>query len=123
MDLRIFQPLVLAQLLVELSKLFDSQKRPNEREKIERSTVRKKVMLFSVSHSLKKAFALAATTSSWGNLSEFVSTTRSISTTAVHSTGSSVGDTSVIENKKATAKNLLFDVPVSNNGGRCRIIL
>ncbi|VEU45102.1 unnamed protein product [Pseudo-nitzschia multistriata] len=80
-------------------------------------------MLFSVSHSLKKAFALAATTSSWGNLSEFVSTTRSISTTAVHSTGSSVGDTSVIENKKATAKNLLFDVPVSNNGGRCRIIL
>lgn len=63
-------------------------------------------MLLSFGHSLKKAFALVATTSSRSSLMHRGS--------ALYST--SMGDIDA-------AKNLLFDVPVSNNGGRVRIIL
>ena len=79
-------------------------------------------MLFSFSNSLKKAFTIAATTSSRSNLSNIVSTTRG-SSSAIYSTTSSSSDTTGIDSMVTTAKNLLFDVPVSNNGGRCRIIM
>jgi len=71
-----------------------------------------------LNHSLKKVFALVATTSSRGSLSNMAST----SSTAVYSTSSSTSSSSS-SNIAPTAKNLLFDVPVSNNGGRVRIIL
>jgi len=76
---------------------------------------------------LKKVISLIATTSSRGGVSNWVST--SISTTKISigcsalysSTMSGAGaDTSDIA---STAKNLLFDIPVSNNGGLARIIL
>lgn len=79
-------------------------------------------MLFSFSNSLKKAFTIAATTSSRSNLSNIVSTTRGGSS-AIFSTTSNSGGTAGIDSMVTTAKNLLFDVPVSNNGGRCRIIM
>lgn len=64
-------------------------------------------MLLSFGHSLKKAFALVATTSSRSTL--------------LHRGGALYSTTSMGD--MAAAKNLLFDVPVSNNGGRVRIIL
>ena len=64
-----------------------------------------------LNHSMKKVLALVATTSSRGSLSNMMAPT----STAVYSTSSS--------SIAPTAKNLLFDLPVSNNGGRARIIL
>mmetsp|Transcript_40015 Transcript_40015/g.43392 ORF Transcript_40015/g.43392 Transcript_40015/m.43392 type:complete len:130 (-) Transcript_40015:199-588(-) len=95
-------------------------------------------------HSLKKVFALVSTTtaSSKGSLSNWVSTTTasittssssSSSSSALYSTSSSSSSssssesdgtgTSILGKLAPSAKNLLFDVPVSNNGGRARIIL
>jgi len=92
-------------------------------------------------HSLKKVFALVSTTtaSSKGSLSNWVSTTTAIITTsssssssALYSTTSSSSSSScesdgtgtgILGKLAPSAKNLLFDVPVSNNGGRARIIL
>lgn len=76
-------------------------------------------------HSLKRVFAIVAHTSSVCSLSNWVPTTTNISSSsirsALHSTASSASaDTGSM---KSTAKNLLFDLPVSNNGGRARIIL
>jgi len=74
-------------------------------------------------HSLKKVFAFVSTTSSKGSLSNLVSTaTTSSSSSVLYSTTSS-SDCAGIESLAPLAKNLLFDVPVSNNGGRARIIL
>jgi len=74
---------------------------------------------------LKRVFAIVAHTSSVCSLSNWVPTTTNISSSsirsALHSTASSASaDTGSM---KSTAKNLLFDLPVSNNGGRARIIL
>lgn len=67
-------------------------------------------------HSLKKVIALVGTTSTAAfGLSNMVSTTTGRAATALYSTGADI--------TLPPAKNLLFDIPVSNNGGRCRIIL
>lgn len=78
-------------------------------------------------HSLKRVFAIVAHTSSVCSLSNWVPATSttfsssSISRSTLHSTASSSSVDS--ESMSSTAKNLLFDLPVSNNGGRARIIL
>jgi hypothetical protein len=77
-------------------------------------------------HPLKKVFALVATFSSACSLSNLASTvtTMSSSNSALHSTPDTSSSTGAdLGIAIPEAKNLLFDIPVSNNGGRARIIL
>ena len=69
-------------------------------------------------NSLSKVFAIvgSTTSSAFGLSNNMVSTTTSRAS-ALYSTGADIG------NSLPKAKNLLFDIPVSNNGGRARIIM
>mmetsp|Transcript_13702 Transcript_13702/g.34460 ORF Transcript_13702/g.34460 Transcript_13702/m.34460 type:complete len:406 (+) Transcript_13702:87-1304(+) len=74
-------------------------------------------MLFR--HSVKKVLALVGTTSSaWGFSNNIMASTTAFGGSAT----SSVLFSSATESL-TSAKNVLFDIPVSNNGGRARIIL
>lgn len=70
-------------------------------------------------HSLKKVLTLVGTTSSACGFSNHLAATSAFG----GSSASSALFSSATESVATSAKNVLFDVPVSNNGGRARIIL